>query len=122
MSSICYLLDEHIEPTLRTQLIRHEPDMTVWIIGDPGAPPRGTPDPEILSWCEVHGFLLVTRNRASMPDHLKAHLEMGHHVPGILTLHPDMTMGETIAELQLIWGASNPHEFRDLIVYLPLVR
>ncbi len=122
MSSIRFLLDEHVEPALRAQLIRHEPKLTVWIVGDPGAPARGTPDPDILRWCEANGFFLVTRNRASMPVHLQAHLDAGHHVPGILTLHPDMTMGETIEELRLIWGAANPGEFRDLIAYLPITR
>lgn len=120
MSVVRYLLDEHIEPTLRTQLIRHEMEMIVWIIGDPGAPARGMSDPDILLWCETNDFLLVTRNRSSMPVHLKAHLEAGHHIPGILTLNPDMTMGETIDELRLIWGASNPEEFKDLVVYLPV--
>lgn len=120
MSLVRYLLDEHVDPVLRTQLLRHEPEMTVWIVGDPGAPARGTPDPDILLWCGANGSLLVTRNRASMPVHLKAHLEAGCHVPGILTLNPDMTMGETIEELRLIWGASRPQEFQDQIVYLPL--
>lgn len=120
MNSIRYLLDEHVDPALRTQLIRHEPDLVVWIIGDPGAPKRGVPDPEILLWCEANGFLLVTANRTSMLAHLRAHLTAGHHVPGILVLNPDMTMGATIDELLLIWGASEAKEYRDLLLYLPL--
>lgn len=120
MSAIRFLLDEHIDPALRTQLIRHEPEMLVWIIGDPGAPDRGTSDQDILMWCEANGFLLVTENRASMPVHLKAHLESGHHVPGIRTLNPGMAIGDTIQELCLIWGAASSHEFLDLIIYLPL--
>jgi hypothetical protein len=28
-----YLLDEHIEPAIRTQLLRVAPDLEVWIIG-----------------------------------------------------------------------------------------
>ena len=120
MSPIRYLLDEHVDPALHTQLIRHEPDLVVWMLGDPGAPKRGTPDPEILLWCEANGFLLVTANRKSMPVHLRAHLAAGHHVPGILVLNPSMTMGATIDELLLIWGASEAKEYRDLLLYLPL--
>lgn len=120
MSPIRYLLDEHVDPALRTQLIRHEPDLVVWMLGDPGAPKRGTPDPEILLWCEANGFLLVTANRKSMPVHLRAHLSAGHHVPGILVLNPGMTIGATLDELLLIWGASEAEEYRDLLLYLPL--
>lgn len=59
MSSVRYLLDEHIDPRLRTQLIRQVLDLVVWIIGDPGAPKRGALDPDILLWCEANGFMLV---------------------------------------------------------------
>jgi len=64
--------------------------------------------------------LLVTSNRSSMPVHLRDHLATGHHVPGILVLNPDMTLGETLDELLLIWGASEAEEYRDLLLYLPL--
>lgn len=53
MTGVRYLLDEHIEPTLRAQLVRHEMEMIVWIIGDPGAPPRGMSDPDILLDCQA---------------------------------------------------------------------
>ena len=120
MSSVRYLLDEHIDPRLRTQLIRQAPDPVVWIIGDPGAPKRGTLDADILLWCEANGFTLVTSNRRSMPVHLQAHLAAGRHVPGILVLPPDMTMGTVLEQLLLIWGASESEEYQDLLLYLPL--
>ena len=31
-----------------------------------------------------------------------------------------MSIGETIEELLVIWGASNMEEYRDLLIYLPL--
>jgi len=115
-----YLLDEHIDPVYRTQLVHAAPDLTVWIIGDPGAPPRGTLDPDILIWCEDNDFLLITNNRKSMPRHLNDHLALGQHIPGILVVSPAMTMSQLIDELVLIAGASAPSEYRDLILYLPL--
>jgi hypothetical protein len=115
-----YLLDEHIPPVYRTQLLRDEPELTVWAIGDPGAPPLGTPDPQILAWCEMHSFLLVTNNRKSMPQHLADHLAQGGHIPGILVINLDIGIGQMIAELTLIAGASREDEYQDLIVYLPI--
>ncbi|NJN65364.1 MAG: DUF5615 family PIN-like protein [Chloroflexaceae bacterium] len=115
-----YLLDEHIPPVYRTQLLRTEPGLTVWTIGSPGAPPLGTPDPEILEWCEVHGFVLVTNNRKSMPNHLADHLVRGRHVPGILVIDLDIGIGAMIAELALIAGASSEDEYQDMMVYLPI--
>jgi hypothetical protein len=85
-----------------------------------GAPAKGTQDPEILCWCEDNFFILVTNNRRSMPRHLRDHLAQGRHVPDIFTLNPEMSVGQTIEELLLIWAASYPDEYRDRIIYLPL--
>lgn len=120
MKEIRYLLDENLTHTVRDQLLRREPEMVVLRVGDETTPPLGTPDPEILAWLEKHGYLLVSRNRCTMPAHLQAHLEKGRHVPGILLLRRGVTMGQVIEELLLIWHASEAQEYRDQIKYLPL--
>ena len=114
-----YLLDEHIPPVYRTQLIYHDPSLTVWMIGDEGAPVRGTPDPEILRWCEQNHFSLITNNRKSIPQHLADHLAAGYHVPGIFTIDLNMPIGMVLEDLILIAGASNEDEFLDRIAYIP---
>jgi hypothetical protein len=118
--SIKYLLDEHISPIYRTQLLKKEPDLIAFIIGDPGAPPKGAPDPDILHWCEDNGFALVTNNRRSMPRHLAAHLANGNHVPGIFIVKLDDNVGNTVDQLVLIAGASLDDEYQDTIIHLPV--
>jgi hypothetical protein len=120
MNDIRYLLDENIDPLFRAELSRREPELVVWRVGDPGAPPGSTLDPVILQWCEENGFILVTNNRRSMPQHLRDHLSKGQHVPGIFELSPNLSIGDTIEELLLIWSASNADEYRDMLIYLPL--
>jgi hypothetical protein len=114
-----YLLDEHVHPEYRAQILRREPNLTVFIIGDPGAPAKGTLDPDLLRWCEDNDSVLVTNNRKSMPGHLADHLADDHHIPGIFTLNSDMSIGETVDELILLAKASFDNEFRDTIIYLP---
>jgi len=55
-----------------------------------------------------------------MPRHLRDHLTLGRHVPGILVISPAMTMGQFIDELALLAGASEAGEYADLMLYLPL--
>ena len=105
MTAFHLLLDENTDPAFRPALHRQVPEIVVWAIGDPLAPPRGTPDPDILLWCERHGFALVTNNRASMPVHLADHLSGGRHVPAIFVIRPKATFGEVTAELALICSA-----------------
>jgi hypothetical protein len=57
-----------------------------------------------------------------MPIHLRAHLAIGRHVPGILIVPKRLALGELIDALHIVWGASFPNEFRDQIVYLRLER
>jgi hypothetical protein len=90
-----YLLDEHVNPRLKAAIHQHDPEIVVWCIGDPGAPPHGTLDPDILIWCEEKGYSLVTDNRNSMPSHLRDHLAEGRHMPGIFILNARMSMGQT---------------------------
>jgi hypothetical protein len=115
-----FLIDENISPKYRTQLLNHEPSLMVLVIGDEDAPPKSTPDPEILEWCEKNQFNLITNNRKSMPQHLSDHLAAGHHVPGIFTINLEVPMGKIIEELLLIAGASDVDEYIDQITYIPL--
>ena len=118
--SIRYLMDENLDPLYKRQLLIKKPNLVVYAVGDPGSPPKGTFDQEILCWCEENGFILVTNNRKSMPAHLGAHLVQGRHIPGILTLNEEMSVGEIIEELLLIAGASLANEYQDRIEYLPV--
>lgn len=93
MNPVCFLLDEHVPPFIQVQLAQVEPDIRVYVIGEGSAPVRGTPDPEVLTWIEAHGCMLVTNNRASMPVHLADHLTLGRHLPGIVQLPRRMNIG-----------------------------
>lgn len=115
-----FLLDENVDPLFRNALQSRQPGMVVWKVGDPGAPIRGTLDPEILEWCEENSFVLITYNRKSIPRHLRDHLDKGRHIPGIIELNPDISIGDTIEELILIWEVYKIDECRDSILYMPL--
>ncbi len=120
MCAIEFLLDENVDRKLVRATRRPGLEVTVRRVGEPGSPPLGTLDPEILAWCEDHGFSLVTNNRASMPGHLRDHLAAGRHVPGIFILNPGMSVEETVAQLLLLHGASVPSEFDDQVSFLPV--
>lgn len=115
-----YLIDENVMPLYTNQLRRKQPALVVWAVGEVGAPPKSTLDPEILLWCEEYNFALVTNNRKSMPVHLADHLAEGRHIPGIFILNPDMSIGQNIDELLLIADGSLDDEYQDQIIYLPI--
>ena len=115
-----YLIDENLSPAYRTQLLYHEPSLTVLRVGDEGAPARSTQDPEILKWCEQNNFNLVTKDPNTIPKHFYDHLAAGHHVPGIILINSGVPMGTILDDLILIAGASDEDEYIDQIIYIPL--
>lgn len=121
MGMLGFLVDENVPPLIATQLRLREPNIAAVAVGQKTAPPKGTLDPEILLWLEAHNYVLVTNNRASMPMHLRDHVASGRHVPGIFVTPIPLNIGLIVEELFLIWGASLADEYRDQIVYLPLL-
>ena len=119
--NLSYLQDEHVPSYLKAEIARRERGLNVWRIGESGAPPLGTPDPQLLQWCETVGCILVTNNRRSMPVHLADHLSSGRHAPGIFILDAMMSVGDTADHLVLVAIASFPDEYRDGIWFLPFV-
>ncbi|HDN79170.1 MAG TPA: hypothetical protein ENG33_01735 [Chloroflexi bacterium] len=115
-----FLLDENVPAVLKHQLKRIKPSIKVLAVGDPDAPPKGTPDAELLCWIEEHNYILVTANRSSMPVHLKEHLAAQKHIPGILILPRILRIKVVLEDLVLIWEAGQPDDLRDQIIYLPL--
>ncbi len=120
MSTNCFLLDENVPLIIQTQLEQMGPDIKVYAIGDGAAPDKGTPDPDILAWIETYGCMLITNNRATMPVHLQKHLSQGRHISGIIQLPKRINIGKILEDLLLIYAASEPGEFQNQIVYLPL--
>jgi hypothetical protein len=89
-------------------------------MGQPFAPPIGTSDPDILLWLERTGYVLVTNNRRTMPDHIRAHYAAGHHLPGIILLKRQARIEQVIEQTYLLWVASEAEEYADKILYLPI--
>lgn len=118
---IQYLFDENVDPAYPSQIRRRNPDLVLLAVGELTAPAKGTLDPEILIWCEIHNFILVTNNRRSMPVHLTDHLEQNCHIPGIFILNTKLTIGQNIEILLLIYEASFDNEYQDRIYNLPVI-
>jgi len=57
-----YLLDENVDWVYLTQLQLKMPNLVVLAIGQPDVPPKRTPDPEILCWCEENKATNLSRD------------------------------------------------------------
>lgn len=120
MSQVRYLIDESVRLSVVAALRRAEPGIDVWRVGQAGMPPFGSLDPDILAFCEEQERMLVSLDRASMPDHVAAHHAAGGHAWGVLLVTRRCTFRQLLDDLLLIWTVSEAEEWRDTIHYLPL--
>ena len=120
MSQVCYLIDESLRLSTVAALRRIEPSLDVHRVGQAEMPPFGTPDPEILAFCDKSNRLLVTLDRASMPAHVADHLAAGGHTAGLLLVTPTCSFRQLLDDLLLIWSCTTAEEWCDAIHYLPL--
>ncbi|MBC8117871.1 MAG: DUF5615 family PIN-like protein [Candidatus Saccharimonas sp.] len=98
---------------------RMEPALDVHRVGQADMPRFGTPDQDILAFCEMSDRLLVTLDRASMPAHVVDHLATGRHMAGVLLVTPGCSFRQLLDDLLLIWSCSTAEEWRDVIHFLP---
>ena len=120
MNRIRFLFDENDAQKLADALVLEEPAIEVFVVGQLGEPPKGTPDPELLKYAEVQELTLVTLDKRSMPVHVKDHLRSGRHTCGVIIPRRGFPYHRYIDELLLIWFASQAEEWKDRFKRVPL--
>jgi hypothetical protein len=118
-----FVFDEHVRGPLWQAVLRHnlrgDELLDVVRIGDSPDLPFSIDDPDILVWAEREMRILVTEDRHTMANHLRAHLASGHYSPGILILRPRQQIRTLVKTLVLIAHAGQPADFAGVITYIP---
>ena len=115
-----FLLDENLTPRLKAALLRYNPEIDVLRVGEAGAPPLGTLDPDILTYLEAAQRVLITDNRRSMPGHIADHFAGGRHHWGIFQVRPNAAIGQLVEAICLLAEASEAEEWKNQLRWLPL--
>jgi len=77
-------------------------------------------DSTILEWAAARNRILLTHDRATMPDFAYARVAAGESMPGVFVVHDRMAVRQAIEELLFIEACSEQAEWVGLVVYLPL--
>jgi hypothetical protein len=88
-------------------------------VGDSADLPLRSPDTDVLVWAELHGRILISSDKSTLPKHRQDHLQMGRHSPGILCLRPGFTIPVILGFLLVAAHAGEPGDFADMITYFP---
>jgi predicted nuclease of predicted toxin-antitoxin system len=112
------LSDENFNGDIVRGLLLRRPDLDLRRVQDVGL--READDPTILEWAAANNRLLLTHDRATMPDFAHTRVVVGQPMPGVFVLHDRMSVRQAIDELLLIEADSEQEEWAGLVVYLPL--
>lgn len=88
-------------------------------VGQATAPPTGTSDPDLISFCILESRVLVSVDRRTLPGQLAQRQQAGDHVPGIILFHGAVSAGEIAELLATVSWAGDPAEFANQITWLP---
>jgi hypothetical protein len=119
MSGIRFLFDECVSHHVIRALLKMEPAIDLLFVGGPGAPPKMTPDADLLLAAEASGRILVSGDHTTMKAHIAARFAASHHTRGVVLLKPGWPIRAYAVDLLLIWAASEPAEWLDQTDWIP---
>src|SRR5215212_7424222 len=94
------LADENFNNDIVRGLRLREPTVDLVRVQDVGLLRAG--DPAVLAWAADNGRIVLTHDRATMPDDAYKRLVAGEAMPGVFVLNDRLPVREAIDELHLV--------------------
>jgi hypothetical protein len=73
----------------------------------------------VLALASSQGRILVSHDTSTMPVHFAEFLTAHGDSPGVLLIRQNVSCGQMVEVLLMIWSASNSEEWANQIHYLP---
>ena len=112
------LADENFNGDIVRALLFRQPDIDIVRVQDIGL--AGVGDRDILAWAAANDRIILTHDRATLPDYAYERLAAGEKMPGVFILNDRFPIGEATREILLMIACSEQPEWSDRVVYLPL--
>jgi predicted nuclease of predicted toxin-antitoxin system len=110
--------DENFNSDVVRGLFLRQSDLDLLRVQDVGL--RKVDDPAILDWAASNGRILLTHDRATMPDFAYERLARGQAMLGVFVINDRMPVRQVIDELLLLNDCSEQDEWKGIVLYLPL--
>lgn len=118
-----YLIDENLRGPFWSALVRANAEralpIDIMCVGEYNAPPLGSKDPDILSWAERLGYVVVSNDSRTMPGLVARHVRAGGHVPGVFLIELPCSIPQLTEALLYYATESEEDEWRDELVHIP---
>ncbi|MDZ8242049.1 MAG: DUF5615 family PIN-like protein [Nostoc sp. ChiQUE01a] len=112
------LSDENFNGDIVRGLFLRQPNLDLLRVQDVGL--QEVEDPAILDWAAINERIILTHDRATMPDFVYQRLIVGKPVSGLFVINDRMPIRQAIDELLLLVDCSEQAEWKGVVLYLPL--
>ncbi len=112
------LSDENFNGDIIRGLFLRQPNLDLLRVQDVGL--REVDDPAILAWAASNQRILLTHDRATMPDFAYDRLVRGEPMAGMFVVNDRMPIRQVLDELLLLIDCSEQAEWNGVVLYLPL--
>ena len=112
------LADENFNGDIVRGLLLREPDLD--LVRVQVFDLAGADDPDILAWAAENNRIVLTHDRATMPDYAYQRVAAGAAMPGVFIVNDRFPVGRAIQEILLMVACSDQSEWSGRAVYLPL--
>jgi len=112
------LSDENFNGDIIRGVLLRQPNLDLVRVQDVGL--REVDDPTILTWAATNERILLTHDRATMPDFAYKRLLRGELMAGLFVVNDRMLIRQAIDELLLLINCTEQAEWKGVVLYLPL--
>ncbi len=112
------LSDENFNGDIVRGLLLRQPNLDLLRVQDVGL--REGDDPAILAWAARNERILLTHDRATMPNFAYDRLVRREPMSGMFVINDRMPIRQAIDELSLLIDFSEQAEWNGVVLYLPL--
>lgn len=112
------LSDENFNGDIVRGLFLRQPNLDLLRVQDVNL--RKVDDPAILNWAANNERILLTHDRATMPDFAYERLFKGQQMSGLFVVNDRILIRQAIDELLLLIVCSQQKEWKGIVLYLPL--
>ena len=81
---------------------------------------KDKPDAALLAWAADKNRIVLSHDLETMPGFAVARLRGGQTMPGLILVPQELRIGKAIEELTMVALCSDPTEWQDMIIYIPL--
>ncbi|MGG6266976.1 DUF5615 family PIN-like protein [Leptolyngbya sp. AN03gr2] len=112
------LSDENLNGDIIRGLFLRQPNLDLLRVQDVGL--QELDDPTILEWAANNGRIVITHDRATMPDFAYDRISQDKQLAGLFIINDRMPIRQAIDELLLLIDATEQDEWKGIVLYLPL--